>query len=77
MYSHLEINSALEKVDEGRLAMGIQGPAPPCPEKKAGDDRARQGEGPEVRPHHHRLFKIDATGGDQVQLRGDEEHPQY
>ena len=47
MYSHLEINSALEKVDEGRLAMGIQGPAPPCLEKKRetigqGKGRARK-----------------------------------
>ena len=74
MYPHLETNAVLEEVDEGRPALGIQDPAPPYPAKRWRPHGKFKF--PELRPHHRKLFKIDASGGDQVQLRGDEEHQQ-
>ena len=64
----------LEEVDEGRPALGIQDPAPPYPAKRWRPHGKFKF--PELRPHHRKLFKIDASGGDQVQLRGYEEHQQ-
>ena len=60
LYPHLEINAVLIEVDEGRQALGIEEPAPPEQAKRW----RLYGKGPEVRPHHPRIFKIDATGGD-------------